>query len=210
MYFHFHCGIFLFNCFNTLFAFWTHMVFAWSYCPNLNKTFLLLVEPVSFYWPPDVTTFSLQAPRLPAMTSATPPSSEGSSPQKVCHSQTQTDITKPLLGSTGVNGGTSADGVETGAGDSNALRRRRRVLSKDGRSNVRIEHVSGRGALYLRDLWTTFLDMQWRYKFFLFSATFAGTWFVFGVLWYLVAMVHGDLLGKWGGEQSHFNEETCK
>uniref|UniRef100_A0A3Q2W3A6 Potassium inwardly rectifying channel subfamily J member 10a n=1 Tax=Haplochromis burtoni TaxID=8153 RepID=A0A3Q2W3A6_HAPBU len=103
------------------------------------------------------------------MTSATPPSSEGTSPQKVCHSQTQTDIT-------------------------NALRRRRRVLSKDGRSNVRIEHVSGRGALYLRDLWTTFLDMQWRYKLFLFSATFAGTWFVFGVLWYLVAMVHGDLL----------------
>lgn len=141
------------------------------------------------------------------MTSATPPSSEGSSPQKVCHSQTQTDITKPLLGSAGVNGGTGADGVETGAGGPNALRRRRRVLSKDGRSNVRIEHVSGRGALYLRDLWTTFLDMQWRYKFFLFSATFAGTWFVFGVLWYLVAMVHGDLLGEWVGEQSHFNEE---
>uniref|UniRef100_A0A3B3U7Q2 Potassium inwardly rectifying channel subfamily J member 10 n=1 Tax=Poecilia latipinna TaxID=48699 RepID=A0A3B3U7Q2_9TELE len=93
-----------------------------------------------------------------------------SSPQKVCHSQTQTDI-RP-----------------------NALRRRRRVLSKDGRSNVRIEHVSGRGALYLRDLWTTFLDMQWRYKFFFFSATFAGTWFLFGVLWYLVALVHGDLL----------------
>uniref|UniRef100_A0A672LQV7 Potassium inwardly rectifying channel subfamily J member 10 n=1 Tax=Sinocyclocheilus grahami TaxID=75366 RepID=A0A672LQV7_SINGR len=85
---------------------------------------------------------------------------------KVCHSQTQTDV----------------------------LKRRRRVLSKDGRSNVRIEHVSGRGTLYLRDLWTTFLDMQWRYKLFLFSATFAGTWFVFGVLWYLVALVHGDLL----------------
>uniref|UniRef100_A0A3B4HBW7 ATP-sensitive inward rectifier potassium channel 10-like n=1 Tax=Pundamilia nyererei TaxID=303518 RepID=A0A3B4HBW7_9CICH len=86
-------------------------------------------------------------------------------------------------------------GVFSGPSDHHhALRRRRRVLSKDGRSNVRIEHVSGRGALYLRDLWTTFLDMQWRYKLFLFSATFAGTWFVFGVLWYLVAMVHGDLL----------------
>ncbi|CAB1460822.1 unnamed protein product [Pleuronectes platessa] len=129
---------------------------------------------------------------VPAMTSATPPSSEGSSPQKVCHSQTQTDITKPLLGSTGGAGGAAAE--DPGAGGPSALRRRRRVLSKDGRSNVRIEHVSGRGALYLRDLWTTFLDMQWRYKFFLFSATFAGTWFVFGVLWYLVALVHGDLL----------------
>ncbi|KAI3375709.1 hypothetical protein L3Q82_004020 [Scortum barcoo] len=128
------------------------------------------------------------------MTSATPPSSEGSSPQKVCHSQTQTDITKPLLSSTGETGGAGTGGGGTGPGGPSALRRRRRVLSKDGRSNVHIEHVSGRGALYLRDLWTTFLDMQWRYKFFLFSATFAGTWFLFGVLWYLVAMVHGDLL----------------
>lgn len=125
------------------------------------------------------------------MTSATPPSSESSSPQKVCHSQTQTDVSKPLLGSQESNGGSGM-----GGGGPGALRRRRRVLSKDGRSNVLIEHVSGRGALYLRDLWTTFLDMQWRYKFFLFSATFAGTWFVFGVLWYLVAMAHGDLQGK--------------
>ncbi|CAL8326259.1 unnamed protein product [Arctogadus glacialis] len=115
------------------------------------------------------------------MTSATPPSSRSSSPQKVCHSQTQTDVLKPLLG-----------GGESGGGGN--LRRRRRVLSKDGRSNVRIEHISGRSALYMRDLWTTFLDMQWRYKFFLFTATFAGTWFLFGLLWYLVALVHGDLL----------------
>lgn len=118
------------------------------------------------------------------MTSATPPS-HSSSPQKVCHSQTQTDVLKPLLGG----------GLSSGGG---FLRKRRRVLSKDGRSNVRIEHVSGRSALYMRDLWTTFLEMQWRYKFFLFTATFAGTWFLFGVLWYLVALVHGDLLGEKG------------
>ncbi|XP_034008787.1 ATP-sensitive inward rectifier potassium channel 10-like isoform X1 [Trematomus bernacchii] len=115
------------------------------------------------------------------MTSASPPSSRSSSPQKVCHSQTQTDVLKPLLGG----------GVSGGGG---TLRKRRRVLSKDGRSNVRIEHVSGRSALYMRDLWTTFLDMQWRYKLFLFTATFAGTWFLFGVLWYLLALVHEDLL----------------
>lgn len=144
---------------------------------------------------PDVS-LCLQTPVVPAMTSATPPFSESASSHKVCHSQTQTDITKPLLDSKGSNGDAGAGGAGPEAGGLSALRRRRRVLSKDGRSNVRIEHVSGRGALYLRDLWTTFLDMQWRYKFFLFSATFAGTWFVFGVLWYLVAMVHGDLQGK--------------
>uniref|UniRef100_A0A3Q2NWA3 Potassium inwardly rectifying channel subfamily J member 10 n=1 Tax=Fundulus heteroclitus TaxID=8078 RepID=A0A3Q2NWA3_FUNHE len=117
------------------------------------------------------------------MTSASPPSSRSSSPHKVCHSQTQTDVLKPLLG------GSSSAGSGT-------LRKRRRILTKDGRSNMRIEHVSGRNALYMRDLWTTFLEMPWRYKFFLFTATFAGTWFVFGVVWYLLALVHGDLLGK--------------
>ena len=94
-----------------------------------------------------------------------------------------TDVLKPLLG-----GGASGGGGN--------LRKRRRVLSKDGRSNVRIEHISGRTGLYMRDLWTTFLDMQWRYKFFLFTLTFTGTWFLFGMLWYLVALVHGDLLGE--------------
>ncbi|NWI55537.1 KCJ10 protein, partial [Calyptomena viridis] len=72
--------------------------------------------------------------------------------------------------------------------------RRRRVLTKDGRSNVRMEHISDKRFLYLKDLWTTFIDMQWRYKLLLFSATFAGTWFAFGVVWYLVAVAHGDLL----------------
>ncbi|XP_077445848.1 ATP-sensitive inward rectifier potassium channel 10-like isoform X2 [Stigmatopora argus] len=109
------------------------------------------------------------------MTLKAPLSSQDSSPQMVSHSHTV-----PLL-SPGTGGGREEP------------RRRRRVLSKEGRSNVLIEHVSGRRALYLRDLWTTFLDMQWRYKFFLFCATFAGTWFLFGVLWYLVAAVHGDL-----------------
>ncbi|KFQ70577.1 ATP-sensitive inward rectifier potassium channel 10, partial [Phaethon lepturus] len=69
-----------------------------------------------------------------------------------------------------------------------------RVMTKDGRSNVRMEHIADKRFLYLKDLWTTFIDMQWRYKLVLFSATFAGTWFAFGVIWYLVAVVHGDLL----------------
>ncbi|GLD53885.1 ATP-sensitive inward rectifier potassium channel 10-like protein [Lates japonicus] len=116
------------------------------------------------------------------------------STESASHDLSHSPLLRRLLPTERAVGGNGTGGGGTGAGGPNALRRRRRVLSKDGRSNVRIEHVSGRGALYLRDLWTTFLDMQWRYKFFLFSATFAGTWFLFGVLWYLVAMVHGDLL----------------
>ncbi|XP_038624525.1 LOW QUALITY PROTEIN: ATP-sensitive inward rectifier potassium channel 10 [Tachyglossus aculeatus] len=81
--------------------------------------------------------------------------------------------------------------------------RRRRVLTKDGRSNVRLEHIADKRLLYLKDLWTTFIDMQWRYKLLLFSATFAGTWFLFGLAWYLVAAVHGDLPDPPGAAVNH-------
>ncbi|XP_051890850.1 ATP-sensitive inward rectifier potassium channel 10-like [Pristis pectinata] len=74
-------------------------------------------------------------------------------------------------------------------------RLRGRVMNKDGRSNVRLVHVSGWGYLYLKDLWTTFVDLKWRYKLALFCASFAGTWFAFGLAWYLVALLHGDLEG---------------
>uniref|UniRef100_A0A8B9QNP3 Potassium inwardly rectifying channel subfamily J member 10 n=1 Tax=Apteryx owenii TaxID=8824 RepID=A0A8B9QNP3_APTOW len=92
---------------------------------------------------------------------------------KVYYSQTTQTDSRPLIGS----------GL-----------RKRRVMTKDGRSNVRMEHIADKRFLYLKDLWTTFIDMQWRYKLVLFSATFAGTWFAFGVIWYLVAVMHGDLL----------------
>ncbi|XP_043927384.1 ATP-sensitive inward rectifier potassium channel 15 [Protopterus annectens] len=68
-----------------------------------------------------------------------------------------------------------------------------RVVSKNGQSNIRIDHVDGLCMLYLQDLWTTVIDMKWRYKLTLFSATFVLTWFLFGVVFYLIALAHGDL-----------------
>eukprot|EP00062_Callorhinchus_milii_P023094 gi/632981569/ref/XP_007907666.1/ PREDICTED: ATP-sensitive inward rectifier potassium channel 15 isoform X1 [Callorhinchus milii] len=70
---------------------------------------------------------------------------------------------------------------------------RRRVVSKDGHNNVKIDQVDGWAFLYLQDLWTTVIDMKWRYKLTLFIATFVMTWFLFGILWYAIAFVHGDL-----------------
>ncbi|XP_043557273.1 ATP-sensitive inward rectifier potassium channel 15 isoform X1 [Chiloscyllium plagiosum] len=70
---------------------------------------------------------------------------------------------------------------------------KRRVVSKDGHNNVKIDQVDGWAFLYLQDLWTTVIDMKWRYKLTLFTATFVITWFLFGILWYAIAFVHGDL-----------------
>ena len=36
--------------------------------------------------------------------------------------------------------------------------------------------------------------MQWRYVFFWFIASFILSWFGFGVIWWLIAYVHGDYL----------------
>lgn len=70
---------------------------------------------------------------------------------------------------------------------------RPRVMSKSGHSNVRIDKVDGIYLLYLQDLWTTVIDMKWRYKLTLFAATFVMTWFLFGVVYYAIAFLHGDL-----------------
>ncbi|XP_027731242.1 ATP-sensitive inward rectifier potassium channel 15 [Vombatus ursinus] len=83
--------------------------------------------------------------------------------------------------------------------------KRPRVMSKNGHSNVRIDKVDGIYLLYLQDLWTTVIDMKWRYKLSLFAATFVVTWFLFGVIYYVIAFIHGDL------EQSEHspNQTAC-
>lgn len=68
----------------------------------------------------------------------------------------------------------------------------RRVVSKDGHSNVKIDNVEGMIKLFLHDIWTTVVDMKWRYKITLFASTFVTTWFVFGVIFYLIGLRNGD------------------
>ncbi|XP_037125522.1 ATP-sensitive inward rectifier potassium channel 15 [Syngnathus acus] len=69
---------------------------------------------------------------------------------------------------------------------------RRRIISKDGHNKVRIINVEGMVKLYLHDIWTTVVDMKWRYKLTLFASTFIMTWFIFGVFFYLISMGNGD------------------
>ncbi|XP_061485450.1 ATP-sensitive inward rectifier potassium channel 15 [Rhineura floridana] len=78
----------------------------------------------------------------------------------------------------------------------NVKRSKPRVMSKSGHSNVRIDKVDGIYLLYLQDLWTTVIDMKWRYKLTLFAAAFIMTWFLFGVIYYVIAFLHGDLEGN--------------
>ncbi|KAK7907061.1 hypothetical protein WMY93_015673 [Mugilogobius chulae] len=69
----------------------------------------------------------------------------------------------------------------------------RRIVSKDGHNNVRIDNVEGMVKLYLHDLWTTVVDMKWRYKLTLFASTFVLTWFIFGLIFYVIGLGNGDM-----------------
>lgn len=68
----------------------------------------------------------------------------------------------------------------------------RRVVSKDGHNNVKIDNVEGMIKLFLHDIWTTVVDMKWRYKITLFASTFVLTWFTFGLVFYLIGLRNGD------------------
>ncbi|XP_041863799.1 ATP-sensitive inward rectifier potassium channel 15 [Melanotaenia boesemani] len=68
----------------------------------------------------------------------------------------------------------------------------RRIVSKDGHNNVRIDNVEGMVKLYLHDIWTTVVDIKWRYKLTLFASTFVMTWLIFGVFYYVISMGNGD------------------
>ncbi|XP_054283845.1 G protein-activated inward rectifier potassium channel 3-like isoform X1 [Macrosteles quadrilineatus] len=81
-----------------------------------------------------------------------------------------------------------------GPGTGNAYRKlRRRAVFKNGEYNVIQTHVSKRRRKYLQDLFTTLVDIKWRWTILVFALSFLMSWFSFACLWWLIAYTHGDL-----------------
>ncbi|XP_046660931.1 ATP-sensitive inward rectifier potassium channel 12-like isoform X3 [Homalodisca vitripennis] len=79
-------------------------------------------------------------------------------------------------------------------GPGNAYRKlRRRAVFKNGEYNVIQTHVSKRRRKYLQDLFTTLVDIQWRWTILVFALSFLMSWFTFACMWWLIAYTHGDL-----------------
>ena len=45
---------------------------------------------------------------------------------------------------------------------------------------------------YLVDIFTTVVDMRWRYNVLKFAAAFVFSWSFFALVWFLIALLHGD------------------
>ncbi|KAJ8347201.1 hypothetical protein SKAU_G00286020 [Synaphobranchus kaupii] len=70
---------------------------------------------------------------------------------------------------------------------------RNRFVKKNGQCNVHFSHMDEKSQRYLSDMFTTCVDIRWRYMFTIFTLAFIVSWLAFGLAFWLIALVHGDL-----------------
>ncbi|XP_061437688.1 inward rectifier potassium channel 13-like [Lethenteron reissneri] len=84
-------------------------------------------------------------------------------------------------------GGHRPHGVPGGGGGG-------RLIGRDGSSRRRWAPRGPRAALRrLGDLWTWLLELRWGLVLLAFAASFTLSWLLFGLAWYALALLHGDL-----------------
>jgi hypothetical protein len=61
-----------------------------------------------------------------------------------------------------------------------------------GHCNVKHGNVEGTYR-YFSDLFTTLVDLKWRWNLFIFCSCYVFSWFLFALIWFFIAFIHGDL-----------------
>ncbi|XP_038672170.1 inward rectifier potassium channel 13 [Scyliorhinus canicula] len=69
----------------------------------------------------------------------------------------------------------------------------KRIVTKNGHSNLKMEAVSGKSIMQLKSIWSTLVEMRWRWMLLTFSGAFVAHWLFFACFWYLLAYTNGDL-----------------
>ncbi|XP_030066885.1 ATP-sensitive inward rectifier potassium channel 12 [Microcaecilia unicolor] len=77
---------------------------------------------------------------------------------------------------------------------------RNRFVKKNGQCNVQFTNMDEKSQRYIADMFTTCVDIRWRYMFLIFSLVFLLSWLFFGLFFWLIALVHGDLENPSGDE----------
>lgn len=71
-------------------------------------------------------------------------------------------------------------------------RLRSRFVKKNGQCNVVFNNMEDKPRRYLADIFTTCVDIRWRYLLLIFTTTFLLSWLLFGLVFWGVALAHGD------------------
>ncbi|XP_013401886.1 G protein-activated inward rectifier potassium channel 3-like [Lingula anatina] len=72
-------------------------------------------------------------------------------------------------------------------------RMRRRLVYKNGECNISHTNIKKLRRRYLADIFTTLIDIKWRYSLMIFVLGFVLSWLVFAMVWWLIAFSHGDI-----------------
>lgn len=80
---------------------------------------------------------------------------------------------------------------------------RKRVIFKQGDCNVVQGNVAKRRRRYLQDIFTTLVDIQWRWTLVVFALSFVLSWLGFAIIWYLISYSHGDVTAHANGDTQH-------
>ncbi|KAL2103083.1 hypothetical protein ACEWY4_002251 [Coilia grayii] len=67
-----------------------------------------------------------------------------------------------------------------------------RFIAKNGSCELAHKNIREQGR-FLQDVFTTLVDLKWRFTLVIFTMTFLCSWLLFAMGWWLVAFAHGDL-----------------
>lgn len=73
------------------------------------------------------------------------------------------------------------------------LAKRQRYMQRNGQSAIPIHHASGEWGHYVTDIFTTLVEVRWRLMLLIFSLAYILSWLIFGLSYWLIAYVNGDL-----------------
>ncbi|XP_018425250.1 PREDICTED: G protein-activated inward rectifier potassium channel 4-like [Nanorana parkeri] len=69
---------------------------------------------------------------------------------------------------------------------------RQRYMEKDGKCNVHHGNVK-ETYRYLSDMFTSLVDLKWHFSLFIFTLVYTVTWLFFGLIWWFIAYLRGDM-----------------
>ncbi|XP_006807595.1 G protein-activated inward rectifier potassium channel 1-like [Neolamprologus brichardi] len=81
-------------------------------------------------------------------------------------------------------------------------KKRQRFVEKNGRCNVQHGNLGSETSRYISDLFTTLVDLKWRWNLLIFILTYTVAWLVMASMWWVIAYIRGDL--SYGGHNSSY------
>ena len=69
---------------------------------------------------------------------------------------------------------------------------KRRLVNKSGELKVLAKNVPGKTRLYMADLFTTLIDLRWKWVILIFVSSYVFSWTLFGLIWWLIALLRGS------------------